>query len=33
MISRYALLRAVLPGLTGVFLTLAAFITYWVVSR
>ena len=33
MISRYALLRATLPGLAGVLLTLAAFLTYWLWSQ
>ena len=29
----YAILRAALPGLVGVLLALAAFLTYWIWSR
>ena len=33
MIPHQALLRATLPGLAGVLLTLVAFLTYWLWSR
>ena len=33
MIPHQALLRATLPGLVGVLLTLVVFLTYWVWSQ